>query len=162
AYPCDGAVPLASNVDYVAGHTVANQAAPLLAANRHVCVYTSATTDVLVDVFGWFAAGKGWRYEPVTPVRLVDTRNAFRATNKTVGAIKAGGTLTIPIAPMPGPHGGPLGALVNVTAVGASGPGYLTVSACGVTPNVSTLDYDRGEIVANLAAASIVGTGSIC
>jgi hypothetical protein len=49
-YPCDQPVPLASNVNYVAGDTVANAVVAKLAANGTVCVYSSAPTQVVVDV----------------------------------------------------------------------------------------------------------------
>ena len=49
-YPCDQPVPLASNVNFDAGATVANAVVAKLAANGTVCVYSSAPTQVLVDV----------------------------------------------------------------------------------------------------------------
>jgi hypothetical protein len=55
-----------------------------------------------------------------------------------------------------------VGVLVNVTSVDARGPGYLTVSPCGSATPVSTLNYDRGAVVSNLAAAAIGGDGTIC
>jgi hypothetical protein len=48
-YPCDQPVPLASNVNFDAGATVANAVVAKLAANGTVCVYSSAPTQVLVD-----------------------------------------------------------------------------------------------------------------
>jgi hypothetical protein len=38
-----------------------------------VCVYSSSTTHVLVDVAGWFSAG----FESLVPKRIVDTRNGI-------------------------------------------------------------------------------------
>jgi hypothetical protein len=38
-----------------------------------VCVFTHASSHVLVDVAGWFSSG----FNPVVPNRIVDTRNAI-------------------------------------------------------------------------------------
>jgi hypothetical protein len=38
-----------------------------------VCVFSSAASNVLVDVAGWFSGG----FEPVVPNRIVDTRTGL-------------------------------------------------------------------------------------
>jgi hypothetical protein len=75
-YPCDSAPPLASDLDYLAGGSVPafTLATPRAGA---VCVFTSATAHVLVDLAGWLGASSG--FHGVTPVRLVDTRDAENA-----------------------------------------------------------------------------------
>src|SRR5204862_115715 len=58
-YPCDAPLPVASNVNYTAGESVADAAIVGLAADGTVCVYTSAASHVVVDLNGWFGpAGK--------------------------------------------------------------------------------------------------------
>ncbi len=71
-YACDQGVPYASNVNYVAGQTIANATIGRPGADGRVCVYTYATTHVVVDTTGSFATGAG--YHPVTPARILDTR----------------------------------------------------------------------------------------
>ena len=88
-YACGTTVPVASNVNYERGATRANLALVVLGQDRHLCVYSYATTDVVVDVSGWLAPGQGWRYQALTPSRLVDTRDAYRAA--LVGRGQAGG-----------------------------------------------------------------------
>jgi hypothetical protein len=53
-WPCDEERPEASNLNFEAGGAFANLAAVKLAANGHVCVYSSAATDFLVDLNGTF------------------------------------------------------------------------------------------------------------
>jgi hypothetical protein len=157
-------VPVASNVNYEPGSTRANLAIVVVGQDRHLCVYSYATADVVVDVSGWLAPGQGWRYRALTPSRLVDTRDAFRSMSSVVGKRAAGSTLPITVTPWPEAPTSPAAVLVNVTAVGADGPGYVTVSACGtsaVAP-VSTLNVERGETVANLAASAVAGDGTVC
>jgi hypothetical protein len=54
AYPCDGPVPNASNVNYAAGDTVANQVVVRLDGSGAVCFNSSARTYVIADLAGWF------------------------------------------------------------------------------------------------------------
>ena len=72
-----------------------------LGQDRHLCVYSYATTDVVVDVSGWLAPGQGWRYQALTPSRLVDTRDAYRAMSSVVGKRAAGATLPVTVTPWP-------------------------------------------------------------
>jgi hypothetical protein len=163
-YACGTAVPVASNVNYERGATRANLAIVVLGQERHLCVYSYATADVVVDVSGWLAPGQGWRYQALTPSRLVDTRDAFRATSTVVGKRVAGATLPVTVTPWPEAPTSPAAVLVNVTAIGADGPGFLTVSACGGdgAALASTLNVERGETVANLAASAVAGDGTVC
>jgi alpha-tubulin suppressor-like RCC1 family protein len=58
AYPCGQPRPLASNLNFAAGQTLPNAVLVKLGAAGAVCLYTSATTHVLVDVAGWFRPGE--------------------------------------------------------------------------------------------------------
>jgi hypothetical protein len=50
-FPCGGAVPNSSNVNFGVGETIANAVVVKLAGGA-VCLYTSAAADVIVDVSG--------------------------------------------------------------------------------------------------------------
>ena len=52
AYPC-GDVPTVSNVNYLPGTVVPNNATVRLAANGDLCIYTLAAVDIVVDVTGF-------------------------------------------------------------------------------------------------------------
>jgi glucose/arabinose dehydrogenase len=51
-YPC-GIIPLASNLNYVAGQTVANATIVKLGPGGTVCLFNSEATDLVVDVNGY-------------------------------------------------------------------------------------------------------------
>lgn len=53
-FPCDSPQPLASNLNYLAGSTVPNAVFTKVAANGTVCLYTNASTHLIVDVNGYF------------------------------------------------------------------------------------------------------------
>ena len=82
AYACDGDRPDASNVNYFAGDTVANQAVVPLASDGTICVYSYASTNILVDVAGFFVGVDA----VAQPTRIADTRsgNADRYTSRNV------------------------------------------------------------------------------
>jgi hypothetical protein len=53
-FPC-GDLPLASNLNFVAGQTVPNAVLAPVSPTGTVCFYASETTHILADVSGWFA-----------------------------------------------------------------------------------------------------------
>jgi hypothetical protein len=161
-YACGASIPLASNVNYRRGRDRANSAVVLLGADRHLCVYSYATTDLVVDLSGWWAPNQGWRYEPAAPFRLVDTRDARAAQSSVVGKRPAGSTLPVTVAAWPASPLAPAAVVVNVTATDAESEGFVTVSPCGAPPGVSTLNVGPGEVVANTAAVTVGGDGTVC
>ncbi|MBI5088288.1 MAG: hypothetical protein HZB15_05355, partial [Actinobacteria bacterium] len=54
-YPCGGAVPNSSSVNFVAGATVANAVVAQVGAGGAVCLFSNVATHLVVDVNGWFA-----------------------------------------------------------------------------------------------------------
>ncbi|TDT16665.1 hypothetical protein BDK89_2258 [Ilumatobacter fluminis] len=149
-FPCDRAVPTASNVNYGAGETVANLAMVRPDATGRVCVQSFAETDLVVDL-----AGRATTYEPVdNPVRLVDTRSGVGGV---AGRVAAGGVFVVEV---PDGVGVPV---LNVTAVVPSGAGHLTVFPCDrAVPTASNVNYGAGETVANLAMVRPDATGRVC
>src|SRR5207248_10931007 len=67
-----------SNLNFAAGDTVPNRVIVAQGSGGGVTIANaSGSTDVLVDVSGWFtgpAGGAGGIYYPVIPTRLVDPR----------------------------------------------------------------------------------------
>ena len=53
-WPCGEAMPDASNLNFAAGQTIANSVVSKVGDGGRVCVFTSAATDLLVDIAGAF------------------------------------------------------------------------------------------------------------
>lgn len=70
-YPCATGQPNTSMINVVSNHEQTNAVIPALDAAGAVCLFSSTTSHVLVDVSGWSGAA----FLPLTPTRLVDTRN---------------------------------------------------------------------------------------
>jgi hypothetical protein len=119
-----------------------------------VCVASTVTTDVIVDLMGSWRSG-GQQVRAVRPTRLVDTR--------TTGALVAAGqTLTIPVAGVAGLPATATGVQVNVTSVNTRADGFVTVWPCGASrPTASTLNPVAGSIVANGTLVGL-GGGAVC
>ena len=53
-YPCTPGVPTAANLNYGTGTTIPNSVIAQVSASGEVCIYTSNTTHIVVDVNGYF------------------------------------------------------------------------------------------------------------
>lgn len=153
-WPAGAARPTASNANYVAGQKVASFVLVKVGAGGMVNYYSSQATNVLVDVLGYGTSASD--IKALTPARLLDTRAA--------GApVSAGGSVTVKVLGRAGvPAGGVKAVVVNVTAVGPAGTGYLTVFPTGVTrPVASNLNYASGATVANSVIAKVGSGGNL-
>jgi len=108
---------------------------------------------------GW--SGMGARFNPVTPVRILDTRTSTTPSGQP-GRVPEGGILNLQIT---GANGIPVDAtavVMNVTAVQPTGAGYVTVWPRGVTqPLASNVNFVPGDIVPNLVTVGIGSNGQV-
>ena len=65
-FPCGTKPPNAANVNYIGGDVAANAVLAKIGTNGNVCVYTSADTDLIIDVNGYAPAGAG-SPNPISP-----------------------------------------------------------------------------------------------
>lgn len=158
-YPCTDPAPTSSNVNYVAGQ-IAEPNAVIVGVEEttaDVCITTSAHTDVIVDVFGWFSDDAGFR--PLTPERIADTRDP--GIGPVVGPLRPGEVLTVQVSDGPGVVGA---AALNVTAANTTAPGYLTVYPCGgLAPYASNVNYEPGQAGSpNAVLSGLDDDGQVC
>ncbi|MFM7616672.1 MAG: family 43 glycosylhydrolase [Actinomycetes bacterium] len=105
------------------------------------------------------APGPG-TFTGITPMRILDTREPGQ------GPCISGTARTVTVAPLAAPADVPANAAavaLNVTVVGASGPGFLTVYPAGTTrpTNVSSLNYVVGSAVPNNVQVKVGSGGGI-
>jgi hypothetical protein len=155
-FPSDAARPLASNLNFVTGETVANLVTVKVGSDGNVKVYNrSGSTDVIFDVVGWYGAS-GDQFHPLAPTRILDTRsNPQGSPPGSVGAdAEVIATLTGGSIPS-----GASSVVANTTVTQGSAPSYLTVYPSGVSrPLASNLNFAAGQDIANLVVVK-VGTG---
>lgn len=154
-YPCGGAVPGTSTVNYRRRQVLPTLTTVGLSSDGAVCMVSHASTDVVVDLFGAMVPGSGDGLHVITPTRLIDTRTIRRR-------LRADEVLELQVT---GAAGVPMTArsfTANVTAVMPSGDGFLTVWPCGKPmPQTSNLNIEQGGIRPNLVTAAI-GNGKWC
>ena len=161
-YPAGSARPTASNINFPARRNVPNLVTMPIGQGGAVRVYNSAgTTHLLVDVVGWYTPGDpsaGDRYNPVTPTRIVDTRGA------TAPSMRAGVARSFQVRGAGGvPSSSAARAVVlNVTVTRTAGNGYVTVfESRAVRPPTSSLNYVKGQTVANQVIAKVGVDGKV-
>jgi uncharacterized repeat protein (TIGR01451 family) len=157
-WPTGQSQPLVSTLNSLAGDVVANAAIVPAGTGGAVSAYVTGTTDVILDINGYFdASPSALSFYAATPCRVADTRGA---TGMFGGpSLQAWDVRDFPV-PLSGceipPDAG--GYSLNVTVVPPGYLGYLTAWPTGqARPNVSTLNSWNGKIVAN---AAIVASGS--
>ena len=147
-----GSAPNASNLNFSPGQVVPNMVIAQVAPDGTIKIKNGASgnTPIIVDVAGWFPSGGG--VNPLVPARIMDTRSAIEG-GATVdgkalatGPIAAGATTLLQVVGRGGvPAVGASAVAVNVTVVGPSGGGYLSVFPSGVVvPNASNLNFSPG------------------
>ncbi|MGO9583419.1 MAG: beta strand repeat-containing protein [Acidimicrobiales bacterium] len=106
-------------------------------------------------------------YVAVAPFRIVDTRTGATDPATYAGqTIASGGTLAVQVTGV-GTTAVPTGALaavLNVTAVGPTANGFLSLYAAPAAttePTFSDLNFAPGETVANLVTVPLSATGGI-
>ena len=100
-------------------------------------------------------------YVPATPFRITDTRPNSGQPN--VGKTLTGAaTLNVQVTGLGTVLAGASAAVLNVTAVGPTASGFLTVFPAGITmPTVSNLNFTPGMTVANLVTVPLSSSGMV-
>ena len=162
-WPTGQTQPYVSTLNSLNGAILANAAIVPAGANGAISIYVSDATNVIIDINGYFAppAASTLAFYPVTPCRVVDTRNA----NGPFGgpSLGAGGTrsFTVPQSSCGIPTTAQAYSL-NMTVAPPGPLDYLTVWPAGQTqPYVSTLNALQGQIAANAAIVPAGTNGAI-
>jgi hypothetical protein len=163
--------PATSNVNAAPGEIVANASIVPVDSSGHILLYTFVTTDVLVDVMGTFrqvtAAEPGGRYRPLSPRRLIDTREPFDSATNNFTSVSSG-AVTVVNAPVVDRLGVPAGASAIafiVTGLSGASPnsGHVTVYPGGsALPPSSNLNVNgSNDVRPNLVVVPLGSNGSI-
>jgi len=166
-YPCGGAPPNSSNLNFVANQSVPNAVIVPVSATGTVCFYVYGQADLIADVNGWFAGGSG--FNSLAPTRVFDTRSGIGGVPVTkVGALDGSGmALKVQVAGTNGvPASGAAAVMMNVTVDATTASaygGYVTAYPCDVTlPNSSNINFVSGQTIANSVVAPLSVNGEVC
>lgn len=160
-WPAGAQRPAAASALHVpAGRPTSNQIVTTLGSAGSVAVANrSGTTDVTVDVVGYYRAGTGARYVPIAPVRVLDSR-----PGTAVGAwTTPWGPATERVVQVTGNPGIPAGAVavtgtwLTRTPTQAS---RLLVGGSGLTTPVS-LSFPANHTTSQSVTARLADNGSV-
>ncbi len=150
-YPADAVTrPLAASGNYRSGTVLNSPFNVGLSPSGQFKIYTVATTDLVIDVLGYFSSeasdvnGTGLLFTPVTPVRLLDTRVAATGACFLPGVSLTGGDELIQAARNTCTIASTAQAIVgNTTTVQPAANGFLTFwpSDAPTRPLASTSNY---------------------
>ncbi|WP_446211765.1 hypothetical protein [Micromonospora sp. IBSANI012] len=163
-FPYGSVVPTASNLNFVTGQTIPNLVTvPVVNGRVSIHNQSSGATHVVADLAGWFSPDATQTFVPITPTRIVDTRNGTGLPGRGSVPLAARETVRfqpflsgencLPACPTPT-------ALVgNLTVTGPTAPGVLIAYPGGQPrPTASNVNFVTGETASN-AAVVAVGSG---
>jgi hypothetical protein len=162
-FPCGVDRPNASNLNYGPGDTVPNLVVAKVGTNGEVCVFTKAAAHLIVDVAG---ALPGATYTPLaSPQRLLDSRAGSATADgnfQGFGTQPARASLQLDVT-RAGVPADASAVVLNVTAVGPRGAGYLSIHPRGsARPTASNVNHAPGETIANAVVARVGRGGQVC
>jgi hypothetical protein len=143
---------------------VPNAVVASIGEGGQVCVYSSTTTHLIVDVAGWFPESA---YTPLpAPARLLDTRPGEATADGAfagIGVRAPGSTLELSVSGRAGLAPVVDAVVLNVTVTGPTGAGFVTVFPCDAAqPTASNLNYAAGQTVPNLVITRVSANGTVC
>jgi uncharacterized protein YvpB len=157
-FPAGGGVPVASNLNFVAGETVPNRVVVPVGSNGAVNIFNGfGQVNVVADVGGWFTdattAVGGSRFLALAPQRVLDTRSGF-------GAFPPGGTATTTLADPASM--GITAVVMNATVTNTTAWSYLIAWPDNAgRPLSSDLNYADHRTVPNLVVVKLGSDGGI-
>ncbi|WP_329177521.1 S53 family peptidase [Streptomyces sp. NBC_01477] len=157
AYPDGTTQPTSSNINWVKGETRPNLVVLPIGANGKVDLFNSSsgTVHFVADVFGYYSADSaGAKFHSAGPSRVLDTRYGNGAP--AIGPLASTKDLSLNLN-----DGnvvtGAKAVVLNVTVANGTGSGVLTVWPDGAArPSSSSLNWTKGEIVANLVTVPVI------
>jgi hypothetical protein len=164
-YPCDAGLPTAANLNYPAGGTVGNAVVTRLSAAGQVCLFTNSTTDLVVDISGYFP--NATVFVPLgAPQRVLETRAGLTTADgqfNGTGALAAGQTFELPITNRVGIANNSPAVTLNIAVTESVTPGFITVFPCGQPqPQAANLNYVAGDTISNSVFAKLGTDGKVC
>ena len=154
-FPSGGSVPTASNLNYSANENIANMVIVPLGKDGAIDLVAGgaagAKVKAIIDVEGFYTqepsvVDDGDGFVPVQPTRLIDTRTGL-------GVPSVGPTTSVDVNPqtLKGMPAGSGGMAANITVVDPSGNGMLSAWDFNELTATSTLNFNKGQNVANMA-----------
>jgi len=131
-----------------------------LGPNASICLYNlSGSVHLVGDLVGYFRADSWLGMAPLTPTRLLDTRDG---TGGTLGAVGAGQSIDLQVAGQGGVSDRCKAVALNVTVTQPTAGSFLTVWPSGEPmPLAASVNMVPGQTVPNMVLATVGENGKI-
>ncbi len=148
-----------STVNYAANSAAANTAIVPVGPGGTAAVYTTAATNIIIDVVGYITDSTApdtttGLFQSITPSRAYDTRSA------TLTRFAPNEARTIGLNTVPGIAANASAVSSNLTVAEPAAVGFLTVFPVA-EPATSNLNFGPGQTVANGALLRLSPTGTV-
>lgn len=164
AFPCDQPQPLASSLNFATNLSIGNELVAGIDGSGLICLFASTAMNLSVDAVGYVPGAS--TYKPLVPARLLDTRANGETADGTFqrqGRTGVDGKITLDVTGRGGVPAGAAAVIVNVTAIGAAGGGFITVHPClDPRPGTSALNFTAGVNRGNETIAALSTDGKLC
>jgi len=162
-WPAGQPQPLVATLNSVDGRIKSNAAIVPAGSEGAISIYATDTTHVILDINGYFVPATdtaALAFYPVTPCRIVDTRNADGPLGGP--SLAANSTRSFPIQGSCGIPAVAQAYSLNFAAVPKVPLGYLTAWPAGqAQPVVASLNAVTGTVTANAVIVPAGGNGAI-
>lgn len=168
-----GAVPNASNVNFVANQTTAAHVTATVGTDGKVRFFNShGNTHLVVDISGWYGptgSGNAGFTGLAAPSRAFDSRSdtfgfaegAFGGSGRTT-ALGPNEEVQVQLAGLGGIPAEATAVAVNLTVTSPTAQGWFTIFPTGsARPNASTLNFVPGLTLANLSVMPVGAGGKV-
>lgn len=145
-----------SSLNYVAGNNIANSTIATMSDDGAICIYSSASTDVVLDVTGAIGPSGLAELTDTSVRRVVDTRTGDGIPER----LAAGEIAVVSLA---GAVDADTTAIsVNVTAVGPATRGFLSIDNCSARDATASLNFSGGENRGNNGIFALSDDQTVC
>ncbi len=180
-YPASssGGIPTISNINWsTAGANIPNLVMAEVGQSNQVTIYNGSggTVNATVDIEGYYSttASSASTYNPVSPVRLADTRCSLTpkpsfctssyipSQNAALKTLASQDQENVAVAGIAGIPSNASAVVLNVTMANTTAAGFLTVWPAGkARAVVSNLNWEAGKDVANRVVVPVGSNGDV-
>jgi uncharacterized repeat protein (TIGR01451 family) len=161
-WPAGSPQPTVSTLNALTGEVTSNAAIVPAGLNGAITVYATNTTDLIIDINGYFAPpGTGsLDFYTATPCRILDTRNPVGPLGGPIMGAGESRSFVVPSSTCGIPSTAKAYS-TNATVVPPGSLSFLTLWGSGAQPFVSTLNSLDGTIVSNAALVPAGASGEV-
>lgn len=162
---CDAETPTAASLNPLANTNVSNLVAAEIDDDGSICLFTSESTHLAVDVNGYQPSTSS--YLPNAPERVLETRSNVDGgqIGYTGSAPAADDVITVQVTGTPGAAlaANTSAVVLNVTSIKAAGTGFVTAYPCDEDQPVSAnLNLAEAMVRGNLLVSKVSAAGTVC